>query len=247
MTSILISCAHVTMGYGRLRILPDVQIDIHRGDALGIIGPNGAGKTTLLKTLLGIIPPVQGRLTYPIGRTEVRFGYVPQRMVVDETYPLTVTEVVMMGRYGRMRPGQRPGNSDQQAVSDVLVEVDLAHLASRSYRELSGGQKQRVLIARALVGKPTVLVLDEPTTDMDLRSERAIMELIARLHAEQRLTTLIVSHLLHVVLNLATTVAFVNETVQVAPIAEARKAEWLSNVYGVPVRVGNLDGIHVAM
>ncbi len=104
-----------------------------------------------------------------------------------------------------------------------------------------------MLIARALAGEPTVLVLDEPTTDMDLRSERAIMELIARLHEEQSLTTLVVSHLLHVVLSLATLVAFVHESVVVVPAAEARTAEYLSAFYGIPVRVADLGDVHVAI
>ena len=247
MTSTLISCANVNMGYGRQVVLPDVCLQIQRGDMLGILGPNGAGKTTLLKTLLGILSPVRGAISYPEGRDQVRFGYVPQRQVVDETYPLTVSEVVLMGRYGRLQLGRRPGHKDRDAVALALDEVSLLHLAERPYRELSGGQKQRILIARALVGEPTVLVLDEPTTDMDLGSERAIMELIARFHVEQGLTTLVVSHLLHVVLSLATTVALVNETVTVVPIAEARQPECLSAFYGIPVRVADLGGVHVAV
>jgi len=247
MTIPLIECTHVAMGYGRRRIIPDVSLQILRGEVLGILGPNGAGKTTLLKTLLGILPPVAGALTYPAGRDQVRFGYVPQRQVVDETYPLTVAEVVLMGRYGLLRPGQRPRPVDHQATAIALEEVGLSHLAQRSYRELSGGQKQRILIARALVGEPTVLVLDEPTTDMDLCSERSIMELIARFHIEQGMTILMVSHLLHVVLSLASTVALVNDAVTVVPIAEARCPECLSAFYGVPVRVADLGGVHVAI
>lgn len=247
MTKPLIACTDVAMGYGRRRILTDVNIEIHRGEAMGMLGPNGAGKTTVLKTLLGIIPPVAGTLAFPAGRSQVRFGYVPQRQVVDETYPLTVTEVVLMGRYGLLRPGQRPRPDDDAATASALEEVGLSHLAHRAYRELSGGQKQRILIARALVGDPTLLVLDEPTTDMDLRSERSIMELIARLHTEHGMTILIVSHLLHVVLSLATRVALVDHAVTVVPIAEARRPECLSAFYGVPVRVADLGGVHVAI
>ncbi|MHB0938922.1 MAG: metal ABC transporter ATP-binding protein [Armatimonadota bacterium] len=244
--STLMRCERVDMGYGRQVVLPGVSLEIRRGDALGILGPNGAGKTTLLKTLLGILPPVRGTIACPQGRAQVRFGYVPQRQVVDETYPLTVAEVVMMGRYGLLRPGRRPGPDDHRSVARALEEVGLPYLAARSYRELSGGQKQRTLIARALVGDPSVLVLDEPTTDMDLRSERAIMELIARLHAERSLTVLVVSHLLYVVLNLATTVALVNASVTVVPVEEARQSACLSAFYGMPVRVTELDGMHVA-
>jgi len=247
MSKILLQCTNVNMGYGRKVVLPDVTLSIERGEVLGILGPNGAGKTTLLKTLLGIIPPVHGPVTFPSGRDQVRFGYVPQRQVVDETYPLSVAEVVLMGRYGRIPPGRRPGREDRQAAELALQEVGLTALANNPYRELSGGQKQRILIARALVGEPSVLVLDEPTTDMDLGSERAIMELVRQLHTERALTILVVSHLLYVVLNLATEVAYVKNSVRQLPIEQARQADSLSAFYGIPVRVADLGGVHVAI
>jgi ABC-type Mn2+/Zn2+ transport system ATPase subunit len=246
-TDALIQCRDVQMGYGRNVVLPDVTLEIHPGDVLGILGPNGAGKTTLLKTLLGVLPPVQGAVTYPAGREQIRFGYVPQRQVVDETYPFTVAEVVLMGRYGRLAPGQRTGSADHDAVACALRDVGIPHLADRFYRELSGGQKQRCLLARALAGEPNILVLDEPTTDMDLPSERAIIELIGGLHAERQLTILLVSHLLYVVLTLASTVALVNHTLHYCPVAQARDPEYLSRFYGVPVRVCEVGGTYLAI
>lgn len=246
-TEYILACDSVQMGYGRTVILPDVRLHIAPGAVLGIVGPNGAGKTTLLKTLLGIIPPVQGGVSFPAGREAVRFGYVPQRQVVDETYPLTAADVVLMGRYGRLGPMRRPGQQDRARAQAAIDAVGLTAVREQAYRELSGGQKQRILIARALVGEPTVLVLDEPTTDMDLASERAILDLVAQLHAEQGLTILVVSHLLHVVLNLATQVALVDHAVTVVPIAEARTTACLSDFYGVPVCVAEVDGRYVAV
>ncbi len=132
MATTIIRCAHVQMGYGREVILPDVELEIARGAVLGIVGPNGAGKTTLLKTLLGILRPVSGQVTFPMGREAVRFGYVPQRQVVDETYPLTVEEVVMMGRYGsctRPASGRRgPAGSDAGAGRGGAAAVGWALL-----------------------------------------------------------------------------------------------------------------------
>ncbi len=235
------------MGYSGRAILSNVCLDIHHGNSLGILGPNGAGKTTLLKTLLGIIPPVKGKLSYPAGRDKVRFGYVPQRQVVDETYPLTVAEVIIMGCYGRLRPGQRPAKNEINDMIKVLDDVGLPDLINKPYRELSGGQKQRVLIARALIGKPTVLVLDEPTTDMDIRSERTVVELIAHLHNHQNLTIIVVSHLLHIVLSLSKDVTFVNKNVLTLPVEEARDPKVLSDFYETPVCVTNINGYYVAI
>lgn len=235
------------MGYSGKTILPNVCLDIHHGDSLGILGPNGAGKTTLLKTLLSIIPPVKGKVSYPEGRDRVRFGYVPQRQVVDETYPLTVGEVVIMGCYGRLRPGQKPAKNEKNAMIAALDDVGLPDLIHKPYRELSGGQKQRVLIARALTGKPTVLVLDEPTTDMDIKSERNVVELIRHLHNNQNLTIIVVSHLLHIVLSLSKNVAFVNKNVMTLPVEDAREPKVLSDFYETPVCVENINGYYVAI
>ena len=247
MSDVLIACHSINMGYSRQVILPEVTLDIRQGDILGILGPNGAGKSTLLKTLLGIIPPLTGAISFPAGTERIRFGYVPQRQVVDETYPLTVEEIVMMGRYGRLRPGQRPGKDDREAVHCAIEEVGLDALKNRLYRELSGGQKQRILMARALASDPTILVLDEPTTDMDLASERSIIELISSFHTNYQLTILVVSHLLYIVLTLATMAAFVDRKVMLVPIEQARQAETLSAFYGVPVRTADLGGVHVAI
>ncbi len=243
----IIACMQTDMGYGRRVVLPDVTLAIDQGEIAGILGPNGAGKTTLLKTILGIIAPLRGAVAFPRGRDRVRFGYVPQRQVVDESYPLTVGEVVLMGRYGRLGAGRRPRRADHEAVACALDEVGLSHLSPQAYRELSGGQKQRVLIARALVGEPTVLVLDEPTTDMDLGSERAMLELITRLQQAHRLTILLVSHILPVVLTLATTVVLVNGTVRTVPAAIARQPGCLSAFYGVPVQVAAFGGRYLAV
>jgi ABC-type Mn2+/Zn2+ transport system ATPase subunit len=243
----LIACAGVDMGYGRRVVLPAVSLAVQQGEILGILGPNGAGKTTLIKTLLGLQPPVSGAVHYPTGRHAVRFGFAAQRQLVDETYPVTAREVVMMGRYGLLRPGRQPKQADHCAVVSALARVGLAELADRLFRELSGGQKQRVLLARALAAEPTVLVVDEPTTDMDPGSERAIITLIARLHREEQLTILVVSHLLHVVLNLASRVALVHGGVTTVTIDDLLASDRLSVCYGVPMSIGEVGGLRVAI
>lgn len=238
----LIELRSVTLGY-EAPILSEIEFTINAGDFLGIVGPNGVGKTTLLKAILRVVRPLKGEIAYMDGGQVIRFGYVPQRQAVDELFPLTALDTVLMGRYRRIGFFRAPGAADRRHALECLAHVGLEGLAERAYRELSGGQKQRVLLARALACEPTVLVLDEPTTDMDLPSERGIMDLVEQLAREAHLTVLIVSHLLHVVVNRATRLAFVGDgSVRVQPIEEALTPENLSALYGVPVSVGNVGG-----
>ncbi|MCS6859769.1 MAG: ABC transporter ATP-binding protein [Abditibacteriales bacterium] len=235
----LITFSHADLGYRR-PVLRDVNVTVSEGDFLGIVGPNGSGKTTLLRAALGTLQPLSGTVTR---RNGIRFGYVPQRQVVDEMFPLSVLDIVLMGRYRHIGLCRRPSRADRDYALACLDNVGIADLAQRAYQELSGGQKQRALLARALAAQPTVLVLDEPTTDMDIPSERSIMELVSRLSSERHLTVLIVSHLLHVIVNYANRIAFVGEgQVIVQDTAEAIRPENLSRLYGIEVFVGEIEG-----
>src|SRR5438270_13082045 len=190
MTS-LISFNSATLGYGRRAVLTNVTFDVPEGDFLGLVGPNGAGKTTILRAILGSLKPMSGSVTIALG---LRFGYVPQRDSVDYNFPLKVTDVVMMGRYDRIGVGRRPTREDRQRAIDALDHVGIADLAERQLSALSGGQKQRTLIARALVGEPNILVLDEPTNGMDLVSTTQVLSLIRARHEGANITLLMVSH-----------------------------------------------------
>jgi manganese/zinc/iron transport system ATP- binding protein len=236
----------VTLGYGRHVVLRDVDFDVATGDFLGIVGPNGAGKTTVLKALLGTLLPIRGSIRMP--EQEVVFGYVPQRQAVDETFPLTVREMILMGRYARIGLLRRPRAQDHARVVESAEHVGIADLLDRRYRTLSGGQKQRTLIARALAAEPTILVLDEPTNGMDLPAENAIMELVRRLHLEDRLTVVMVSHLLNVVASYVARLAIVgNGRLEVGAVATMLTAEKLTALYGTPVRVHRVDGSAVVL
>ncbi|HIE09959.1 MAG TPA: metal ABC transporter ATP-binding protein [Armatimonadetes bacterium] len=197
----------VDLGYGRKTVLSGLNFSIEEGEFLGIVGPNGAGKTTLLKAICGILRPLRGKI---YRRPGLRFGYVPQRQAVDEAFPLTVLEVVLMGRYGLLGPWRRPRKKDVERALWALRTVGMEGKARSLYRELSGGQKQRVLMARALAGEPEVLLLDEPTADMDLASQKAALELIKELH-RKGLTVLLVSHVLEVVADCAPKIALLGE------------------------------------
>jgi ABC-type Mn2+/Zn2+ transport system ATPase subunit len=241
----LVEFDHADLGYGKRRIVADLSLALCSGDHLAIVGPNGSGKTTMLKALLGILRPMSGTVRR---HADVRFGYVPQRQYVDEAYPFTSLEIALMGRYPLLGVFARPSRRDREAVMQCLDHVGIADLAVRAYRELSGGQKQRVLIARALAAKPNVLVLDEPTNDMDLGSEQAIMELVRHLRLVDGLTVVMVSHLLNVVANYAETLVILQDGARVAGRAEdVLSSENLSRTYGIPVQVADLAGRRVVV
>lgn len=239
----LVVFADVDLGYGRRRILTGLELALTAGDHLAIVGPNGSGKTTLLKALLGILRPLRGQIRRA---PDLRFGYVPQRQFVDEVYPFTALEIALMGRYRLLGPLSRPGPADREYVLKCCEQVGIGDLAHRSYRELSGGQKQRVLIARALAGEPDVLVLDEPTNDMDLASEHAIMELVGELRERRGLTVVMVSHLLNVVANYAASLVILDSDSRIAGnLSEVLSSMNLSQLYGITVTVGECAGKRV--
>ena len=241
MSQALIEFDQVTLGYGHHVILRDVNLTVAPGDFLGIVGPNGAGKTTLLKALLGTLRPLSGRLT--INTPAGAFGYVPQREAVDETFPLTVREMIMMGRFARIGLLRGPSPADQSVVGAAAAHVGIEDLFDRRYRTLSGGQKQRTLIGRALAAEPSVLVLDEPTNGMDLPAEKAMMDLVRHLHVQDKLTVIMVSHLLNVVASYVRRLAIVGDgKVEVGPVESMLTAEKLSALYRTRVVVDRIDG-----
>lgn len=176
----LIDLASVSAGYGRTTVLHDVDLTIGRTTFTGIVGPSGAGKTTLLRVLLGLIRPSSGtRTTAP----ELRVAYVPQLETVDWKFPVTVFECVLMARTEhRLWPW--PSVQERSAVAAVLERLGIADLADRHIRELSGGQQQRMFLARALLREPHVLLLDEPTSGVDINTRHDVLHLLGDLHAE---------------------------------------------------------------
>lgn len=238
----------VTLGYGRKVILRDVSLSVQSGEYFGLVGPNGAGKTTLLRAILGTLKPQAGTVTTrSLEGRPLRFGYVPQRDSIDSVIPYTARDVVMMGRYRQMGLLRFPGNADDLAVMHGLHQVGVEDLAGRVFRDLSGGQKQRVLIARALASNPDVLVLDEPTNGMDLASRVAMLDLIDTLHSRDRLTVIMVSHLLDDVANHVQHIALVESGFfQVGPVEDVLTGENLSALYHIPVKVNRM-GVHTVV
>jgi ABC-type Mn2+/Zn2+ transport system ATPase subunit len=241
----LVTFDHATLGYGRHVVLPDLSFTINDGDFLGLVGPNGSGKTTVLRAVLGTHPPISGAVRLAPG---LRFGYVPQRDMVDYDYPLTAVDVVLMGRYDRIGLGRRPSAKDRDRAMEALEQVGIPGLSGKHLKNLSGGQRQRTLIARALVGEPNVLVLDEPTSGMDLVSTTQILGLVRDLHERSGITVLMVSHALNEVANYVERIALVvPDGFRIGATADIMTEGVLSGMYGIPVEVEAVGGHRIVI
>jgi ABC-type Mn2+/Zn2+ transport system ATPase subunit len=240
----LIELAAVEVGYHGEPVLPPIDLAISAGDAVGIVGPNGSGKTTLARTMLGLLKPIRGAIVFPGPGRRPRFGYVPQRASVDASFPLTAFEVALMGRYGLIGPGRRRRPVDVERTRAALADVGADALGPRPFHALSGGQRQRVLVARALASEPEILVLDEPTTGLDLPSERAMMELL-RSFTARGIAVILISHQLGAVadhVEKLVVMAGPDHPVAVGPRAELLSSERLTRLYDSPIAVRTVDG-----
>ncbi|MDH6292592.1 metal ABC transporter ATP-binding protein [Rhodococcus opacus] len=197
----------VTVHYGDVLALEQVSLALHPGRVCGLVGMNGSGKSTLFKTIMGTVKPDSGTVringTAPAAARKTGvLGYVPQSEDVDWTFPLSVRDVVMTGRYGHMGLTRRPGRADREAVDHALERVELTELADRQIGQLSGGQKKRTFVARGIAQGATILLLDEPFAGVDKRSEATITALLRELAAAGA-AILVSTHDLHALPTLA--------------------------------------------
>jgi ABC-type Mn2+/Zn2+ transport system ATPase subunit len=193
---------HVSVGYNSHLALSDITLLVPHGARVAVVGPNGAGKSTLFKVLVGLLPLRGGRVLIhglPLGHHQDCVAYVPQREEVDWHFPVTVADVVMMGRYRRLGWLRRPQKCDHRAVATSLEQMGIADLAGAPIGELSGGQQQRVFLARALAQEPHILLMDEPFTGVDAATQEAMLALLEHLQT-QGVTLMVSTH----DLNLAT-------------------------------------------
>jgi len=224
----------VSFGYLSSPVLSQVDLVIQPGQFVGLVGPNGGGKTTLARLILGLLTPWNGSVRVfgrPPRQVAERLAYTPQRLEFDPLFPLTVLELVLMGRLPQPRLGPHR-LTDREQARQALDQVGLGHRAEESFASLSGGQQQRVLIARALAGNPDLLVLDEPTANVDDHSEGQLREILAGLRG--RLTVLMISHDLDTVSRMADCVACVDRTVHVheaAAVSAGHLRDLLSGRY----------------
>ncbi len=236
--NLVIELSRVTVRYRDLVAIEDVSLGIEGGEFLAVLGPNGSGKTTLIRAALGLVEPsagsvrLLGRSPHELGKDWGRIGYVPQISSIDPHFPVRVADVVLMGRYGRVGLLRRIGRADREAAQLALERVGLADLASRQIGRLSGGQRQRVLVARALANEPEILILDEPTTGVDVGTTEGLFELMGGFHGDG-MTVVAVSHDVGVVARHVTRVACMNRRLIVhGRPAEVLQGEVLECMYG---------------
>jgi zinc transport system ATP-binding protein len=240
----VISFRGVTFSYGSVPAVEDVSLAVHDRQAVCIVGPNGGGKTTLVKLILGLLRPQRGDIRVfgqPPCRARLRTGYMPQHVQHDAQFPVTVMDIVLMGRLGQGGLGGLMGwhgRADRRAAIDAMRQVGLEDFGRRPFASLSGGQRQRVLIARALCCNPQLLLLDEPTSNVDSLVEARLLDLLRELN--RRMTIVMVSHDLGFVSGFVESAICVNRRVVVHPTREIT-GEVIRDVYGGEVRMVRHD------
>lgn len=235
----ILKVADLTVKYNGRVALQDVAFDLARGERLAVVGPNGAGKSTLFKVVVGILHPNRGEVNVyghgPGGH--ICIGYVPQRTQVDWTFPVTVADVVMMGRVGKIGPFRWPKSRDWQYVEQCLDFVGMTDLADRQISELSGGQQQRMFIARALAQEAELMLMDEPFTGLDVSSHENTYRILDALQ-QRRVTVLVATHDLNQAAERFDRVMLLNRRILgLGPADEVLTPEHLAAAYGGHLRI----------
>jgi ABC-type Mn2+/Zn2+ transport system ATPase subunit len=231
----VLSVSSLSLGYGRHTVLSGVDLEVREGEIWFLVGPNGSGKTTLLRAMLGLLPPRSGSLHRDPERASRRnTGFVPQRCDLNPSLPTTLGEFVRLGAVGlHLSAGDL-----EDRLQTALGQVGLGGLSRADYWSLSGGQRQRALVARALVRRPRLLILDEPTNGLDLAAEEALLHFLVSLNRNEGVTLIFVTHDLRTAASHATHVAlFGPERVEAGPRGIILTEENLSRAYGVAVEI----------
>ena len=245
----IIRFSHATFGFPGVIALKDISLDIPEGEFVGVIGPNGSGKTTLCRAVLGLMQPLEGSLQiFDCACEELRchhrarIGYLPQKESLDRNFPITVLETVLMGRYGALGLFRRPARRDREIALESLSNVGMQDHGDTALGHLSGGQQQRVLIARALAQQPQVLLLDEPTTGIDITTQHSVLDLIRRLHQDLKLTILLITHDINMIRTHVDRLVLLKTRLYAAgPPEEVLRPDVLRQVYGKDLVITEKD------
>jgi ABC-type Mn2+/Zn2+ transport system ATPase subunit len=243
----LVELNQVTFGYSTQPVLEDVSLHVHPGQFAALVGPSGAGKTTLLKLILGVLQPTQGEVCIKgealDGKPAPRVGYVPQLEAVDWNFPVTVSQAVLMGRIQRSGIWPWPSREDKGRLNAILAELGIVDLANRHIRDLSGGQQQRVFLARALIAEPELLVLDEPTTGVDMRTAENVLHMLSELN-RKGITILISTHDLNTAAaHLPWVICMNRRVIAQGPPDEVFTVETMNETYQGDMLVMHQDGM----
>ncbi len=235
--SCLVQIEGLEFAYHEQPVLRDINLQVEAGTTLGVIGPNGGGKTTLMRLLLGLLQPTRGRIRVDglppraaVARGDI-LGYLPQHLPAVDQFPLTVRQVVRLGLAGKTGLFRAYRREDLAFVETLIERVGLGDLVGQSVGTLSGGQLQRVFIAKALAGRPKLLILDEPTTAIDRSAQQRVIEMIQQLKAELGLTIILISHDLRAVSAIADRIACLNGTLHYHDVPEHIPAELVYNMF----------------
>ena len=222
-----LTCQNLRVGYDGKSVLQDLSFEVFAGDYLCIVGENGSGKSTLMKTILGLQPPISGRILTGDGLRKNEIGYLPQQTVVQKDFPASVREIVLSGCQGRC--GSRPfyNKEEKQLAEENIRKMQIDNLSKRCYRELSGGQQQRVLLARALCATQKMLLLDEPVSGLDPKVTAEMYRLIDELNHRDGITIIMISHDIAAAVKYASHILHIGNT-----IFFETKAEYLQSPQG---------------
>lgn len=238
----LVVLDEVEFGYGERPVVVGLDLAVGGTDFLGIVGPSGSGKTTVLRLLLGSLQPSRGRLRR---RPDLAIGYVPQLDTVNWNFPITVEECVVMARTGRRRPWTT--RAERTAVAAVLDRLGIGGLSARHIRELSGGQQQRMFIARALLRRPELLLMDEPTSGVDVMTRHDMLHLLADLNAEGTAIVVTTHDLNGVAAHLPRVVALNRTVIAAGTPAHVLRSDVLERTFGAPMEVMEHMGMPVVL
>ncbi len=230
--SSVIKIKNLDFSYGGPKILENIDLDIQRNEFIGMVGPNGSGKTTLLKIIMGVLTPDKGSVNVlgnPPSQSVQEIGYMPQFTPFSRDFPISVEETVLMGRLGKTSSIGFYNSADKLAAEKAMNDVEILDLRKRVIGSLSGGQLQRVLIARALTCEPQIMILDEPTANVDMKVEKDIFDLLKQLN--EKITIIVVTHDIGFISQYIDRVACINRTLICHPTSELT-GETIENMYG---------------